>query len=199
MSFLNRSPSALLSIAKVAAILTLTAVAAIARFAVPYSIAALSPAIPLLRFFLEPPYLFITVHLIIVAIWKLSDQNPLKNPNDNVTPSKTASAEILVEPDPATPVSASKSAASCVTTDSEENSVVSSRFESDDVAARTVVLKKSATWERSSEAAAAAAVERAVKRSATMKEWPAAVERNEELDRRFEEFIKKNYDQIRSY
>lgn len=229
------------SLAKIAAVIigAAAAAAALARSAaVPSSVTALSSSVPRLwssvRFFLVPPYLFITVHLIIVAIWKLSDQKTHRNPNDkpadvikpldrNVTPLKTASAEIPAEQEAGTPISASKSGDSCVTEDEDEDSVVSSRFvlpqakedeyEEEEEEERfdledtwqAIVIKKTDTWERSSEQAAVAveaAVERTVKRSVSFREPPATaatVDGNDELNRRFEAFIKKNYDQIRSY
>lgn len=211
------------------------AAAVLARFAAVHSsIAALSSSVSRLwssvRFLLVPPYLFITVHLIIAAIWKLSDQKIRKSPNDtpadvtkpsdrNVTPLKVASAEIPLESEAVTQISAAKSVRSCVTTDSDENPAVSSRFESleskvgegEEVETvegldledtwQTIVMKKSATWDRSTEhaeVAPEAAGDEVARRSVTFGESSSA-DGNDELNRRFEAFIKKNYDQIRSY
>lgn len=232
MSIFRRHPTNAISIAKIAAVLICAAAAAfaVARLAVPYFIEALSSSFPslwsFLRVWLVPPYLFITIHVIIAAIWKLSDQKLHRNPNEKThdavkpldlsldrdnAPRKAVSEDIILEPDVTSPISASKSAESCMTTDSEENAAVSSRFDFEksekeeamdlEDTWETIVMKKSATWERSSETAAVAAEvagERVVKRSVTFKE-PPAVDGTDELNRRFEAFIKKNYDQIRSY
>jgi hypothetical protein len=53
------------------------AAAFLARMAVPHLVSAAGAVAPrvwaVARFWLAPPYLFVTVHIIILAIWKLSD------------------------------------------------------------------------------------------------------------------------------
>ncbi|GJN26035.1 hypothetical protein PR202_gb13932 [Eleusine coracana subsp. coracana] len=55
----------------------LAGAASLARLAVPHLVSAGGAVLPRLwavaRFWLAPPYLFVTVHLIILVIWKLSD------------------------------------------------------------------------------------------------------------------------------
>ncbi|XP_062227146.1 actin cytoskeleton-regulatory complex protein pan1-like [Phragmites australis] len=71
------STSTLLA-AKVAfASAALAAAASFARLAVPQLVSVAGAVFPrvwaIVRFWLTPPYLFVTVHLIILVIWKLSD------------------------------------------------------------------------------------------------------------------------------
>ena len=55
----------------------LAAAASFARLAVPQLVSVAGAVLPrawtVARFWLVPPYLFVTVHLIILVIWKLSD------------------------------------------------------------------------------------------------------------------------------
>ncbi|CAO2044230.1 unnamed protein product [Urochloa humidicola] len=55
----------------------LAAAASLARLAVPQLVSVAGAVVPrawaVARFWLVPPYLFVTVHLIILVIWKLSD------------------------------------------------------------------------------------------------------------------------------
>ncbi|KAF8660424.1 hypothetical protein HU200_058008 [Digitaria exilis] len=55
----------------------LAAAASVARLAVPHLVSVAGAVLPrawaVARFWLVPPYLFVTVHLIILVIWKLSD------------------------------------------------------------------------------------------------------------------------------
>ncbi|XP_008802991.1 uncharacterized protein LOC103716661 isoform X2 [Phoenix dactylifera] len=226
-------------------------IAAFARIAVPYTAALIASALPnawaALRTWLVPPYLFITVHLIIIVIWKLSDQKqPHSWPADDKSPDspqplkpkdfgasplpRKPSPEIWQEmsPDPpesdsATPASAEEpgetsppSDVSCLTTDSDEQSAAASRLDvkkSITPAPETVesVMEEESapapgaeieendsmddTWNaimsRSRSSRSEAAAGRGMIRAA-----PAAAD-PDEMNRRFEDFIKKKKDEIR--
>ncbi|XP_064951457.1 uncharacterized protein LOC135605375 [Musa acuminata AAA Group] len=72
---------------------------AAARAAIPAAAGALASAVPgfweFLRSWLAPPYLFIAVHLIILVIWKLSDQKQEHHQHRE----QWAAAERMAEPE----------------------------------------------------------------------------------------------------
>ncbi|RCV14909.1 hypothetical protein SETIT_3G016400v2 [Setaria italica] len=65
----------------------LAAAASLARLAVPQLVSVAGAVLPrawaVARFWLVPPYLFVTVHLIILVIWKLSDHKHFQQAQAN--------------------------------------------------------------------------------------------------------------------
>ncbi|XP_010935560.1 uncharacterized protein [Elaeis guineensis] len=230
-------------------------IAAFARIAVPYTAAFLAFVLPrawaALRTWLVPPYLFITVHLIIIVIWKLSDQKhphswpadkspdssqPLKPKDFGTSPlPRKPSPEIWPETssdppesDAATPAPAkepgepsSPSDVSCLTTDSGEKSTAVSILdvkksiapapesvepvEEEEPAALAPALGVEIEENDSMDDTWKAIMERSMSRSSRsevatargmIRAAPAAVD-PDEMNRRFEDFIKKKKDEIR--
>ncbi|CAL9136601.1 unnamed protein product [Musa acuminata var. zebrina] len=217
---------------------------AAARAAIPAAAGALASAVPgfweFLRSWLAPPYLFIAVHLIILVIWKLSDQkqehhqhreqwaaaermaepeNPAKMWRDEISPSLTTPA--VRAPDPG---EFSTSDASCLTTESGEISTASSasavkksvepesmssltvkKYEDEAAAAATAAGTANdsmeATWkaimEKSPRAAEVPPPTASSGRGSRQPVAPPSSTGQDELNRRCDDFIKKNYEQIR--
>ncbi|XP_020080036.1 uncharacterized protein LOC109703723 [Ananas comosus] len=144
------------------------------------------------RAWLVPPYLFITVHLIILVIWRLSDHKLHRD--HSPPPAQEAAEEPAAKPrdlarkptpeswheDPAPPPESSESS-SCVTTESDEGSTASSRV---------LGLKRSVKPSPGS-------VIRVEEEEEEEEEEAAATVGGDELTRRFEDFIRRNHDQIR--
>ncbi|OAY76811.1 hypothetical protein ACMD2_08215 [Ananas comosus] len=208
--------------------------------------AALPGAWAAARAWLVPPYLFITVHLIILVIWRLSDHKLHRD--HSPPPAQEAAEEPAAKPrdlarkptpeswheDPAPPPESSESS-SCVTTESDEGSTASSRvlglkrsvkpspgsvirveeeeeeeeeregevegdadYQSMDATWRAIMARSSsaapapAAFSAADDAAPAPAPPRARRR-----EEAAATVGGDELTRRFEDFIRRNHDQIR--
>ncbi|XP_038971358.1 chromosome alignment-maintaining phosphoprotein 1-like isoform X2 [Phoenix dactylifera] len=249
--------------AKLALLLAgILSIAAFARIAVPYAAALLASAVPrawtALRTWLVPPYLFITVHLIIIVIWKLSDHKhhhhphpwpaddismdaprPLKPKDLGAAPPvmphiRKPSPEIWreISPDPleseaATPALAKEPAdpsppsdASCLTTESDEQSTASSRLDikksiapapeivepmEEEAPAPVLEIEDTdsmdATWnaimERSRSSRSEAAAGRGIRLPEVIRAAPPAAADPDEMNRRFEDFIKKKKDEIR--
>ncbi|KAM0949737.1 hypothetical protein DsansV1_C05g0055721 [Dioscorea sansibarensis] len=200
--------------------------AALARTSIPYSLALLSSlpgAWSSFRSWLAPPYLFAAIHFIIIIIWKLSDNkqnnrdaDPQPKPRDIV--SRKPSAELWTEirtdllesdcrsPDPAVEQEQS-SDGSCVTDESLVNETMDATWKAIVEAAASPArpqLRKSETWERTDRAPATEVARDPVFRhSATFKEssgWrgrEVPVMGHEELDQRFEAFIRMNREEMR--
>lgn len=224
----------------------------LARTAVPFSVVLLASGFPRLwsaiRCWLVPPYLFITVHLMIIIIWKLSehkqhgDHRPEEEKSAPDAPLPASPTDLVRKPspeilhgispfigDPAeseakTPVPFPKSGesmpepssdASCLTTESDENSTASSHHDIKKGITLTMTSTEApteeedddtmdATWKAIMKGGAA----RVVRFSAPEAEPPEAVAAggglrrdpsepgHEEWNRRFDAFIKKNYEQI---
>ncbi|CAL9071268.1 unnamed protein product [Musa textilis] len=198
---------------------------AAARAAVPAAAEALSSALPgfcaSLRSWLSPPYLFIAVHFIILAIWKLSDQmqhreqwaveertaepgSPrrfkafepaptaglLREPSPGILPPPTTVATPAPDPDERSP-----SEASCLTAESGERSTASSAL----ARKRSVEPESQSsmtTVEEEAEAVAETENESTEAARKVIGEPPASAS-HDELNRRFDDFIKKNREQIR--
>ncbi|XP_009387066.2 uncharacterized protein LOC103974052 [Musa acuminata AAA Group] len=220
------------------------------RLAVPPAAGVLASA--LLRFWaslcswLVPPYLFVVIHLIILVIWKLSDQKqqlqeekppvgvgdvkaktfvppsaapppgePLAESWHEVLPSPKTAPELVVgsgagEPsDPPTeekPAASSSFGINTSTEPSRETSDVSDELETAAAAASEnavdidsmdaswkAIMKKSPSrgWEKPG-----GREPRPSEKVAIRWREPSATGRDE-LNRRFDDFIRKNYDQIR--
>ncbi|KAG1359518.1 putative chromosome alignment-maintaining phosphoprotein 1-like [Cocos nucifera] len=235
-------------------------IAALARIAVPYAASFLASAVPpawaALRTWLVPPYLFITVHLIIIVIWKLSDHKHHHQthswPADDTSPDAPqplkpkylGAAPLLTKPSPeiwrefshhpteseaATPALAKEPAdpsppsdVSCLTTESDEKSTASSRLdikksiapapesvepvEEEEEETLVPVLESEDnhsmddTWkaimQRSSSSRSEAAVGGGIRLPEVISPAPSVVD-PDEMNRRFEDFIKKKKDEIR--
>ncbi|XP_019710870.2 uncharacterized protein [Elaeis guineensis] len=247
--------------AKVAFLLAgILSIAAVARIAVPYAASLLASAVPrtwdALSTWLVPPYLFITVHLIIIVIWKLSDHKHHHQthswPADDMSPDAPqplkpkylGAAPLLTKPSPeiwrefshhppeseaATPAMAKEPAdpsppsdASCLTTESDEKSTASSRLdikksivsapesvepvEEEEEEAPVPVLEieennsMDDTWkaimQRSSSSRSEAAAGRGIRLPEVVRAAPVVAD-PDEMNRRFEDFIKKKKDEIR--
>lgn len=220
------------------------------RLAVPPAAGVLASALP--RFWaslcswLVPPYLFVVIHLIILVIWKLSDQKqqlqeekppvgvgdvkaktfvppsaappsgePLAESWHEVMPSPKTAPELVVgsgagEPsDPPTeekPAASSSFGINTSTEPSRETSDVSDELETAAAAASEnavdidsmdaswkAIMKKSPSrgWEKPG-----GREPRPSEKVAIRWREPSATGRDE-LNRRFDDFIRKNYDQIR--
>ncbi|XP_072984465.1 uncharacterized protein [Typha latifolia] len=170
-------------------------VVSLAILAAPHLGDLIAAVIPPFSSLISPAYLFITVHLIILAIWKLSDHKQRAPPPPPPPPprsSKHSPPEFLPSRIPEGSGDPSPSDTSCVTTESDERSTASSRAdvrksvkpppESVEMVEEVEEEGQSmdATWN-------AIAEEAAVEESAG----------EDELTRRFEDFIRKNHDQIR--
>ncbi|RZR76150.1 hypothetical protein BHM03_00000774 [Ensete ventricosum] len=204
---------------------------AAARAAVPAAAEALSAALPgfcaSLRSWLAPPYLFIAVHLIILVIWKLSDQmqhreqwtveertaepgSPrrfkafgpaptaglLRVPSPGILPPPTTMA--TPAPDP---VERSPSEASCLTAESGLRSTASSALASKRSVEPESQCGMTTVEEEVAEAVAGTENESTeAPRKVIGEQSPppaAAHASHDELNRQFDDFIKKNREQIR--
>jgi hypothetical protein len=226
------SPTTLLA-AKVA--FAAAAAASAARLAAPHAVSAAGAVVPrvwaVARFWLAPPYLFVTVHLIILVIWKLSDHKqhfqaqahhkdhpwPVAHPPPPaVAVAKEAEFDAYgagghVDRDYSSPeFSPDSGGDSCVTTESDEDASSSSYYYYS-VEARTTTRSVPPAQER------AAVLER--ESSQTVDDgdddldatWNAIMQKTrsarpppppprardpsvgaEEMNRRFDDFIKKN-------
>ncbi|CAL9756204.1 unnamed protein product [Musa acuminata subsp. burmannicoides] len=195
------------------------------RLAVPPAAGVLASALP--RFWaslcswLVPPYLFVVIHLIILVIWKLSDQKQQlqeEKPPVGVgdVKAKTFTAPELVvgsgagEPsDPPTeekPAASSSFGINTRTEPSRETSDVSDELETAAAAASENAVdidSMDATWKAIMKKSPSRGWEKPGGREPRPSEkvairWrePSATGRDE-LNRRFDDFIRKNYDQIR--
>ncbi|XP_064958204.1 uncharacterized protein LOC135609046 [Musa acuminata AAA Group] len=220
------------------------------RLAVPPAAGVLASALP--RFWaslcswLVPPYLFVVIHLIILVIWKLSDQKqqlreekppvgvgdvkaktfvppsaapppgePLAESWHEVLPSPKTAPELVVSSgagEPSDPPTEEKPAASSSfgintsTEPSRETSDVSDELETAAAAASENAVdidSMDATWKAIMKKSPSRGWEKPGGREPRPSEkvairWrePSATGRDE-LNRRFDDFIRKNYDQIR--
>ncbi|KAH7690294.1 hypothetical protein IHE45_02G038300 [Dioscorea alata] len=227
MADLLRRRSAALWVASLAVLLAgAVSAAALARTSLPYSLALLSSlprAWSSFRSWLSPPYLFAAIHFIIIVIWKLSDKkqssrdaDPHSKPRDPL--SRKPSAELWTEiradplesdsrsPDPVVEQEKSSNG-SCITDESLENETMDATWKAIMEAAASPArpqLRKSETWERTDRAPATeAAREPVFRHSATFKEssgWrgrEVLMMGHEELDQRFEAFIRMNREEMR--
>lgn len=193
-------------------------VGAAARAAVPAAAGAFASPFPGLRAallsWIRPPYLFIAVHFIILVIWKIKSFESSRTSNINHMPSPDIwSDEIPQSPPPAAVSSPdlaepSASDASYLTTDSSRTTVE----EEEDLAAalaiagvenesmestwKTIMEQPSRTAAPSSAAASSSPSPSPSRRDYRRLDPPPPPAVHDEWTQRFEEFIKKNHQQI---
>ncbi|XP_072980441.1 uncharacterized protein [Typha angustifolia] len=171
----------------------IVSVVSLAILAAPYLGDLIAAVIPPFSSLISPAYLFITVHLIILAIWKLSDHKQRAPPPPSPPrSSKPSPPEFLPSRIPEGSGDPSPSDASCVTTESDERSTASSRA---DVRKSVKPPPENAEMveEMEEEGQSMEATWNAIAEEAAVEESAG----EDELTRRFEDFIRKNHDQIR--
>ncbi|XP_074586432.1 uncharacterized protein LOC141842117 [Curcuma longa] len=207
--------------------LCILSVGAATRVAVPAAAEALAVAFPgyraALRSWLAPPYLFVAVHLIIFVIWKLSDQKQqprehwaaesrivdFGNPKKSKFLGSPPVAEIYVKPSPdisplettpssaaavaaSDPIEISSSDASCLTTESD--AVICKRGVEEE--SKSSVKRVEEGYEATA-IANEAIMGKTPRHEARQPEAASSPSATDEFNRRIDDFIKKNHEQIR--
>ncbi|XP_020597955.1 uncharacterized protein LOC110037606 [Phalaenopsis equestris] len=187
----------------------------LASTAVPFSADLLSSALPRIRTlafaWLSPSYLFITVHFIIIVIWKLHDHNmnyhpPAQNELEILFPQKPSEITGAIPPDPEPdPPDSNPDPPKSGGTDPDEShdtidatwkAIVEKGAEKADSAAQPR-MKKSDSWERygrALEASPEVRLETRFRKSETFRRVSVG---REELFGRAEAFIRTQYEQRR--